>query len=520
MAELGARRLAQRAMERIQPRPVVVDRYLSEGRVAVIGGPEAERLTASFRKPLRPMVIRRKETPDGAGADPLRITGHIGNFTIHSGKRDSSDYRQSRADLVLDLSATPLIEAPVPPPGYLWCPADEEAVVEAEKRLRSLVGTFEKPRYLQLDPDLCAHRRNGRQACTRCLDACPADAILSGAESVEVDHDLCQGGGACATVCPSGALQYQWPTVEDALKQVKILLETYRREGGGESTLVIHQEKVPLPSLPGHLFFPVEELASRGMEFWLGALAYGAGRVVLLRDDLPPSVATSLQREVSTCRTILDALGYPPEAVQIVDWGRLPVEGPAMPKIAPAGHAPQGLKRQLFFMALDHLHREADRPRPMAMLEAGAPFGSASIDPRRCTFCQACVGACPGRALQGASETLEIRFVEANCLQCGMCTRTCPENAIAITPRLLFDREKRAKPRTLHAEEPFHCIRCGEPFASRAVVTRMVHALQGHWMFQDERALERLKLCESCRIADVLQDEAMLERVSGIRTDS
>jgi hypothetical protein len=38
----------------------------------------------------------------------------------------------------------------------------------------------------------------------------------------------------------------------------------------------------------------------------------------------------------------------------------------------------------------------------------------------------------------------------------------------------------------------------------------MNHKLKDHYMFQTSRALDRLKMCEDCRVADIVQDpEAM-----------
>ncbi|MEW8292369.1 MAG: 4Fe-4S dicluster domain-containing protein, partial [Candidatus Thiodiazotropha endolucinida] len=163
------------------------------------------------------------------------------------------------------------------------------------------------------------------------------------------------------------------------------------------------------------------------------------------------------------------------------------------------------------YLAIDHLYDQAERPKPMASLPAGAPFGTVDVEEKACTLCLSCVGACPGKALQSGSEGMpQLRFIEANCLQCGLCTRTCPEDAIWITPRLLFDAERRNQTRTLREEEPFRCTACGKPFATRSVIEKMRSRLKDHYMFQSERALKRLTLCDSCRVVDIVQDaEAM-----------
>jgi ferredoxin len=100
----------------------------------------------------------------------------------------------------------------------------------------------------------------------------------------------------------------------------------------------------------------------------------------------------------------------------------------------------------------------------------------------------------------------QLQFIEENCLQCGMCTQICPEDAISISPRLLFDPAPRKARRKLHEEAPYLCTSCGKPFATRSVIDNMLEKLKGHYMFQDERARRRLTMCEDCRVIDIVQD--------------
>jgi ferredoxin len=182
-----------------------------------------------------------------------------------------------------------------------------------------------------------------------------------------------------------------------------------------------------------------------------------------------------------------------------------------MPEIELAGYSGIGSKRQSIYLAIDHLFAQAERSKPMISLSTGAPFGTVYVEEKACTLCLSCVGVCPGKALQSGSEGLpQLQFIEANCLQCGLCTRTCPEDAIWITPRLLLDAQSRGQTRTLKEEEPFRCTACGKPFATRSVIDKMRSKLKDHYMFQNERALKRLTLCDACRVVDIVQDtEAM-----------
>ncbi|MGD8712013.1 MAG: hypothetical protein PVG50_04165, partial [Thiohalophilus sp.] len=69
------------------------------------------------------------------------------------------------------------------------------------------------------------------------------------------------------------------------------------------------------------------------------------------------------------------------------------------------------------------------------------------------------------------------------------------------------ESEARRARRVLHEEEPYHCVACGKPFATRQMVEHMRGKLAGHWMFDNDRALRRLSMCEDCRVADMWDEE-------------
>lgn len=517
-----ARHKALDALSRLSVAPTSLLQFYSRGRVAIIGGNQALEFAPRLNGTLRPVVVLTEGTEEpgvatvALGGRKLEIKGHLGAFTVLLGERGKANRERLQADLILDLSPEPVLSMPLKPPGYFTASLEESSLQRVEQALLEMVGTFEKPRFFDYDPALCAHRYAGQIACTRCIDACPADAIRSISEAIEVDANRCQGGGICASVCPAGAIRYAYPSVTDNLERVRKLLSNYLDAGGQHPVVVLVTEsdrEAALEFPANHLPFAVEELASTGLEFWFSALCYGARRVVLThREPLIERVATALDAQLHSAQSILHALGYPREAIARTAACELTADPAAsMPAMKVATFAPTGEKRQIFFTALDRLVAQASRPRRLVQLEAGAGFGSASVDPSRCTLCYACVGACPGKALQTPQGQPGISFIEANCLQCGMCTRTCPEDAIAITPQLLLDRDKRRQPRLIHEEKPFHCISCGKAFATHSVINKMNHALHDHWMFQNPRAKQRLRMCEQCRVVDMAQDPEAME---------
>ncbi len=328
---------------------------------------------------------------------------------------------------------------------------------------------------------------------------------------------MCQGGGSCSTVCPSGAIRYLYPQLRDNGKRVREMLRVYREAGGEQPLLMFHAASYSpadyLDAYPNLLPIEVEELASVGPDLWLAALAYGASQVILLVDDaVPQSSRDNLREQVAWIEELLCALGLAADCVSLcraeaeITLPDKPVEFAASELDMPAG------KRNAILQALDHLVAALQPPLDQVTLPRPAPFGEILIDAGKCTLCMACVGACPGRALQDGSdrELPEVNFIESNCLQCGACVQTCPEDAITLKPRLLFDRESRIRARALNQDVPFACIACGKPFAPTSVIHKMQAKLKDHYMFDSVRALDRLKMCEDCRVVDIVQDpEAM-----------
>jgi ferredoxin len=87
-----------------------------------------------------------------------------------------------------------------------------------------------------------------------------------------------------------------------------------------------------------------------------------------------------------------------------------------------------------------------------------------------------------------------------------LCEKTCPEDAISLAPRLLLGKEAQEAV-MLNAAEPFLCVRCGKPFATRQMIENMVGRLGSHSMFASSDALSRLKMCADCRVIDMMEKQ-------------
>jgi ferredoxin len=440
---------------------------------------------------------------------------------------DRSDVARSEAfDLVLDLGRDALFSMHQPPQGY-WRPgADAAAQAAAVAEIAGAVGSFEKPKYFNYKASICAHSRSEQPGCNLCIDVCSTAAIHADGDYVFVEPHLCMGCGACATVCPSGAMTYAYPSVPDLGTQVRTLLATYRAAGGRDACLLFHDaagRELILrlgrrgKGLPARLI-PVElqHMASAGIDVWLGALAYGASDIAVLATGAEaPQYADAIARQMGFCDAIAQALGYQGTHAHLLRAGDVAaLEAavwalrPALAVRAPATFHWTADKRATIALAVEHLLAHAPTPQSTIALAAGAPFGTIVVNRDTCTMCLACVGACPEGAIldHPQAERPELRFIETKCVQCGICAATCPEDAITLEPRLLLTAAAR-EPRVLNEAAIFNCIRCGKPLGTEKMVGNMLAKLAGHSMFAAPGALDRLKMCADCRVLDMMQKE-------------
>ncbi len=474
-------------------------------------------------------AIDKQATDDAIRVITARVvslSGYLGAFDCQVGSETDPGSLAKIAgvslfggfDHVLDLSPMPLLAAEVLPFGYFAPGDDPQALDAALEQLAELEGEFEKPKYFEYDPGICAHSRSGITACTNCIDVCGTGAITTAGEQISVEPYLCQGCGSCASNCPSGAIRYAYPAPADALTQLAQMLDD-RRKAGFQSTVVflhdgdegasrLEQFEAELSDVV--LPIAVEEVGSIGIDGWFGALAYGASAVVIDAPG-PGGMFQSLTKQLNVANTILDGLGL---------HNRLSMmEGDALKYLnAQASRSYQTLqpasfqafndKRQTTRNALDHLVAQTKGVEASAVaLSADAPFGEVIVDKDACTLCLACVTVCPGRALQDGESKPQLKLIESACLQCGLCEKACPESAITLSPRYLYDSEQARTPRVLNEQTPFNCIVCNTPFATLQIIGRMQAQLSGHWMFEDEKSLRRLKMCEDCRVKDIFESE-------------
>lgn len=482
----------------------------------------------------------------------VRVCGAAGAIEFEREPRPTSE----RFDLVLDLRESSAFAMHQAPQGYFHAGAGGDALMTAILALRDFKGEFEKPKFFSYQQNICAHSRNEQIGCSACIDVCSARAIHSDASlrgkaggmprargpdapqvrpvggAVVVEPHLCVGCGACSTVCPTGAMSFAYPGPVDQGSRLRTLLTAYANAGGRDAALLLHSEGagarligqlgraarldkdihgVPARVLP----VGVWHTASVGIDLWLSAFAQGASQVwILLTEEEAPEYRKVLAEQVAVAQAILTGLGFRGTHFALVE-GRDARDLAALDAAlrAPPAHgvaraasfAPQANKRGTLELALGHLLEVAPALADAIPLPAaGTPFGGVSVNTATCTLCLSCVGACPAHALRDNPDQPQLKFVEKNCVQCGLCVTTCPEDAISLVPRLWLAEAGRARKSAvvLHEAEPFRCVRCGKPFGTVRAIENMLVRLGAHAAFQGTAA-ERLKMCSDCRVIDI-----------------
>ena len=458
--------------------------------------------------------------------DCVKACGAIGAIDF---ERSASE-RSGQFDLVFDLNDTPLLSLHQAPQGYFRPGADPERQAEDALKLTALVGEFEKPKFFVYKERLCAHARNEKVGCNACVEVCSAEAIAGDGDKIRVNPNLCVGCGACTTVCPSGALGYAYPRVPDLGQRMRSMLQAYARAGGSAPAFLLHSDEAgadlisrfgrlaraggKLAGLPARLLpLALHHTASTGLDVWLSALAWGATNiVVLITGEEAPQYVEALQAQLALAQSIVNGLGYEGQHFVLLKAATPQQLDAALKGLAPgripdkpASFQAAAEKRNTLDFALDHLLKSAPQPVQQIALAPGSPFGAIKVDTAACTLCMSCVGACPASALMDNPNLPQLRFVEKNCVQCGLCEKTCPENAIRLVPQLNLTPAAR-EPQVLNEAQPYHCIKCGKPFATAQMIDNMLGKLALHSAFAGN--LDRIKMCGDCRVIDMMENKS------------
>ena len=445
------------------------------------------------------------------------VSGYLGKFTAEassgSGLLDLSPLSPNRTgffDVVVDLCDSPLCTFEVNPIGY-FRPANAMIDVESlAAEIAVLSAGFTKPRYVRYIEELCTHGAQGLTGCTRCLDACPADALASSGSRIALEPGLCRGCGSCTVACPTGALISLLPRPSDLRSRLRKILEALEASGNASPTILFHAENAEARDSaalatnndPDVLAVEVPSLAAIGSDTWLGALAMGAAEVLVLDDPrLPPTARRVVEEAIEGTREVLGGLGTDAERLRLVSIDTLRQRRPLRRDIRAAPSDFQDAKAGKRFIverAIEALGAASLRNTSRMPLSEASALGTVRVDEAACTLCLACAHICPTGALTGDAAGETLRFTEGACVQCGLCTAACPEDAIELEPSLEPDAGARCNARVVHRGALASCERCGAPFLPRALLHASLARIGGEKGANSE-VTQMLNICPRCR---------------------
>ncbi|MDO6797409.1 4Fe-4S binding protein [Shimia thalassica] len=521
-------KMAALAAEALMPAPdMKTADVLSEGLCLVVGPAETALAAAAQLAPH--LSVTALVTDDGDLSDTRdfdivrgtlrRATGAFGQFEVTidalqqvspggRGERGLSEPRdggRSQCDLILDLTGgTPLFPAHEKRDGYLRPdPKSTGEVAAAVLEASHMVGTFEKPLYVRVEPLFCAHSRANQTGCTNCLDVCPTGAIVPGGDHVVIDPMVCAGCGSCAALCPSGAISYDAPSHDHTIRRVQTLASAYLAASGTAPRLLVvnehGSEMIRLAArygagLPADVIpLEVTSLNAFGHAEALSALAAGFVDVWIVPG--PTTERPPLEQEIAL------AVAIAGDKITLLDE-QDPDLMVARLYDAPVGTSiddpirPMGTRRQITRQAARSLLPEDE----IVPLPENAPYGAVVVNSDSCTLCLSCVSLCPSGALGDNPDQPQLRFQEDACLQCGLCSNICPENAISYEPRLNLTPSALEQV-VLQEEEPFACVDCGALFGVKSTIERITEKLTGSPMYQNPEALRMIQMCDNCRVS-------------------
>jgi len=292
----------------------------------------------------------------------------------------------------------------------------------------------------------CLRSRLQSNACARCIEECPAQAISPEPGGVRLDPKRCVGCLACTAVCPAEALVGKdqrlsaWPAKAAGQAALRFCCEK----------ALVSGEEIVLPCLG---VLAEEQLAAlavsttRGVR--LSLIKCGACRAASVREILAKRLANLEGR---------------------LGGGEITASLKLLLEEEEGGALAESASRRAFFKAFREIsfhaatetmatikadpkareqHAHKHSPARLSQLRQ-AITGSGDPEIRQallrlfftltvsdeCNFCGGCAGMCPTGALKNTSEdeVKRLKFDWAKCSGCGLCLEFCRMKALTLTP--------------------------------------------------------------------------------------
>jgi ferredoxin/coenzyme F420-reducing hydrogenase delta subunit len=368
-----------------------------------------------------------------------------------------------------------------------------EAVVNIGKRI--------KPLAVEADLSSCAAGKSGIVGCTLCESACAHGAIEREGDAISFNHDLCEGCGACAAVCPVSIPKFRLAPREGIHRQLEALLRvnldkkvavfTCRRREEFLDSLG-RERRMYHPVLP--VFVPCLNAVSE-LEI-LGAFVLGADGVVLLGCEECLHGA-AYDSAVGFSREVLDAFNIGDRVLLLRsakadDFPSVLEEFALSLTRSPVAVGSLAENKRRALRRVLRVFSGAARAAPGVIIEEET-FGLVEVNDSACTLCNTCSIMCPQEALRKAGEALI--FYHERCIACGLCVKSCPEKAITMKKALHMQEFIKGGGKVVSKVEILRCPSCGRATISKNALRATAERLRGHGEFDQDL----LRFCPDCR---------------------
>ncbi len=369
---------------------------------------------------------------------------------------------------------------------------------------------------VNIDVLTCVRTTNRNSKCTKCADACIADAITLSRGQVDIDNTACINCGCCVPVCPVCALSMVEPSVQTVVKRTAKVADFHTRSMAfacsriASKNLVDTDRFAEVPCL-GHISeIQLMELAACGIDDIL--LVDGNCKTCKLG-----KASSRIDDVVDVCANLFDACecsaiitrhsSFPDEyissGINVRGEGRrgLLKQTTSYVKTVAGNVAKKTIEEKLSEAGVKssresstfkqgkgvvHLKPDVNYAIIEAMEKLGSEkgalgeneeaaysldtcahkistrhFGNVYIDVEKCSGCGMCVMFCPTNALKydqfDQPENDDARYCDfqaSDCLQCMLCKDVCLRECLEVSQEVTFEELLDFEPRLLQISKP------------------------------------------------------------------
>ena len=354
------------------------------------------------------------------------------------------------------------------------------------------------------DHSKCQFSNRSKQGCSECVQACNYGAI-STTDTIAIDSFKCVECGKCASVCPTGAIQYL--RFED-----NSFIEFFRTFPLEKNSIVVIGAEEELHSLwwkysaadfGDHLFLEYPRVTALSSFHLLFLLAHGASHVIVVAPGsvLPPTLH-NLVAMVNDC--LKELFDFPRRvwATSVKDVLSLDVERDNKTLRDSVFNDLNYVNRRQYLTALISFCLAGEEREIVLENEPGSLFSSVLCDDKACTQCLACLNECKIEALTADPTALTLSWTGSLCTGCNACIDVCPEDALRSGENVTLDSAY-FQPAIVAQAEPMRCKECGKVFGTRKSFDRVMQILAEKNMAHDGH----FEYCEDCRVLKLFDSE-------------